>query len=137
MTPEEIKKIPFSFVSHLAMEDCHATVYQAATVPELQMCSKVLCRDGVPYRKGTTHYKFKGIVYKTFEKLCAAMKDYEIIEHKEIMNREQFETEAKRLINTTATRVEGCVGNPEKMKRLRLMFKRQMSELANKYLISD
>lgn len=77
MTPEEINKLAFRFVSHLNMEDCHSTVYQAVTIPELQMCRRVIFRNGEPTRRGTVHYMFKGKVYKTLGKLYNAMIDFQ------------------------------------------------------------
>lgn len=80
MTKEELKKIPFHFVSHLAMEGEHCTCYESQD-GRLGWCDHV-ARDpesGLVKKRARTvrHYRIDGNIYKTREKFLNALKDFQ------------------------------------------------------------
>jgi len=74
MTIEEFNKIPFQFISHLAMEDEHTTTY-ASKDRRFWICQHVNYKDGEPKGRSYTHYRIDGNVYKTKKKLIEAIKN--------------------------------------------------------------
>lgn len=73
MTKEEFEKLPFRYVSHLAMEDEHCMVLDCETIPYLGKCIHTPYKKGIPYGRSYTHYKYNGIVYKSLDKLLEVL----------------------------------------------------------------
>ena len=76
MTEEELKKVPFTFNSHLSMEHEHCTSY-VALGGRLGFCDHVPYRDGEPRGRGYRHYMIDGKVYKKKEKFIEALRDFD------------------------------------------------------------
>ena len=76
MTIEELKKIPFHFVSHLSMEDEHCTTYISED-KRFGFCDHVPFKNGHPNRekKAYRHYMILGKVYETKEEFLDALKN--------------------------------------------------------------
>jgi hypothetical protein len=72
MTYEELKKVPFRFVSHLSMEDEHCTVYESKD-KRISFCNHVHFKNGEPTGRTYRHYMIDGKVYKTKEKFIEAL----------------------------------------------------------------
>lgn len=80
MTPEEINKIRFKLLSHVAMANEHVCSYIAVDVPfELRMCSHTPVDNyetgELAYGRAYRHYMLNGVVYNTRKKLYEAMKE--------------------------------------------------------------
>lgn len=75
MTPEELQKIPFHFVSSLAMEDEHMVSYESED-GRLGFCDHTLKRKDGTFGRTYRHYRIEGKVYKTKEKFIAALADF-------------------------------------------------------------
>ncbi len=76
MTYEELKQIPFHFVSHLSMEDMHCTTY-ASEDGRIRFCDSVPFKNGEPHGRSYRHYMIDGKVYKTKEKFIEALEQFE------------------------------------------------------------
>lgn len=76
MTFEELKKIPFHFVSHLSMVDEHCTTYMSDD-KRFAFCDHVPFTDGHPDRskKAYRTYMIDGKVYKTKGQFLKALAD--------------------------------------------------------------
>ena len=68
MTFEKLKKIPFRFVSHLSMEDEHATIYISED-GRIGFCDHVKYKNGQPTKRARRHWQIDGKVYKTTPKI--------------------------------------------------------------------
>lgn len=77
MTYEELKTIPFRFVSHLSMEDEHCTAYESED-GRLGFCCHVPYKNGKPKGRSYTHYRIDNKVYKTKEKFIEALEQFEL-----------------------------------------------------------
>ncbi len=77
MTYEELKKVPFHFVSHLSMEDEHCTVY-ASEDKRISFCDHVPFKNGEPHGRSYRHYMIDGKVYKTKAKFIEALESFNI-----------------------------------------------------------
>ncbi len=75
MTYEELKKVPFHFVSHLSMEDEHCTTY-ASEDGRIGFCNHVPYKNGEPKGRSYRHYMIDGKVYKTKEKFVEALEQF-------------------------------------------------------------
>lgn len=76
MTKEELQKVPFKFRSHLATESHHASVYVNEQYG-FSMCKRTKKTGEFTFGRTTTHYMYKGIVYKSLPKFLDAIKDVE------------------------------------------------------------
>jgi len=75
MTFEELKKIPFRFVSHLSMEDEHCITYISED-GRIGFCDHVQYKNGQPTKRARRHWQIDGKVYKTTPKFIEALKDF-------------------------------------------------------------
>ena len=78
MTKEELKKIPFHFVSHLAMEGEHCTCYESQD-GRLGWCDHVPMptRHNQEPGRAYRHYRIDTKVYKSRQKWLEALKDFQ------------------------------------------------------------
>lgn len=76
MTPEELSKIPFHFVSHMSMKHEHTTTY-ASEDGRLGWCDHVPYKNGMPHGRRYRHYRIGNKVYKSKQKFIEALKDYD------------------------------------------------------------
>lgn len=82
MTREELYKVPFSFMSHMSMENEHTTTYTNREYG-FTMCTHTKCKDGIPCGRTVVHYLYKDKVYKSLDKFLEAIKDVEFKEKEE------------------------------------------------------
>lgn len=75
MTYEELKKVPFHFVSHLSMEDKHCTTY-ASEDGRISFCTHVLYKNGEPKGRSYRHYMIDGKVYRSRKKFIEALASF-------------------------------------------------------------
>lgn len=75
MTLEELQKIPFHFVSSLAMEDEHTLTY-ASEDGRLGFCDHTPKRKNGYFGRTYRHYRIDGKVYKKKEKFIEALADF-------------------------------------------------------------
>lgn len=75
MTLEGLKKIPFHFVSSLAMEDEHMLTY-ASEDGRLGFCDHTPKRKNGDFGRTYRHYRIEGKVYKKKEKFIEALADF-------------------------------------------------------------
>ena len=75
MTDKELQKIPFYFVSSLAMEDKHILSYESED-GRLGYCDHTPKRKNGDFGKSYRHWRIDGKVYKTKEKFIAALADF-------------------------------------------------------------
>lgn len=78
MTEEELSKIPFRMVSHIAMEHEHCSSY-VNDEHGIGMCVHVVKKDDFEFGKSYTHYMYKGVVYKSKKKLLEAYNNINFI----------------------------------------------------------
>lgn len=71
MTAEELSKIPFRMVSHLAMANEHCTTYQNDEYG-IGICKHVQKKNEFEFGRSYCHYMYKGVVYKTKKKFLEA-----------------------------------------------------------------
>lgn len=74
MTIEELKKIPFRMVGHLAMEDEHCCTYSSED-GMLGFCDHTKKR-GFDFGRSYRHWRIRKKVYTSEEKFLEALKDY-------------------------------------------------------------
>ena len=81
MTEQELAKVPFHFVGHVAMADEHTSTY-ANKDGRLGFCeiTKVVSDDGFGEVFGRTrrHYRIGSTWYKSRKKFLEALKDFEL-----------------------------------------------------------
>lgn len=75
MTKEELSKITFKCVGHLAMEHEHCMTYVSED-GRLGFCDHTRRRKSGDFGKTYRHYSIDGKVYKTKEKFLEALKDF-------------------------------------------------------------
>lgn len=75
MTEEELSKVPFKMVCHLALESEHLSTYISKD-GRLGFCDHVPKRADGTFRKGYRHYRIDNKVYKTKEKFLEALREY-------------------------------------------------------------
>lgn len=75
MTQEELSKVPFRCVSHLAMEDEHCMTYISED-GRLGFCDHQPYKNGRPKGKAYRHYQIDGKVYETTEEFLEAIKEF-------------------------------------------------------------
>lgn len=84
MTIDELRKIPFRWISHLATEHEHCATY-ANEEYGIACCVHTPFKDGEPYGRCRTHYLYRFKVYKSTRAFLAAYNKEEthyIDEHK-------------------------------------------------------
>lgn len=74
MTNEEFGKLPFRFVSHLAMEHEHCATY-ATPDNKFGFCVHTPYKNGEPHGKAYIHYRVGFEVYNTRKKLIKAIEN--------------------------------------------------------------
>lgn len=74
MTIEELKKIPFRMVAHLAMEDEHCCTYSSED--GMLGFSDHTKKRGFDFGRSYRHWRIGEKVYKSKEKFLEALKDY-------------------------------------------------------------
>ena len=86
MTDEQISRIKFSFVSHIALSDYHITQYEATNVPfqfNIQDCVPTSAFDyealieGGKKRRSSRRYYLQGKYYRSKKKLYDALHEIE------------------------------------------------------------
>ena len=75
MKIEELKKIPFRLVAHIAKEDEHCTIY-ASVDGSLGFCDHTKKKGEFDFGRTYRHWRIGSKVYKSFEKFQVALKDY-------------------------------------------------------------
>ena len=75
MTPEELQKIPFHFVSSLAMEDEHMLSYESED-GRLGYCDHTPKRKNGDFGRTYRHWRIDKKVYKKKEKFIEALADF-------------------------------------------------------------
>lgn len=75
MTYEELKKVKFTCLCHLLMEDEHLTTYVSEN-GRLGFHEHVPYKDGVPKGRAYRHYIIDGKVYKSKKKFLEALADF-------------------------------------------------------------
>ena len=75
MTAEELKNVPFHFVSHMSMEHEHTTTYFSED-NKIGFCNHVPYKNGQPHGRRYRHYWLNGKVYKSEKKFIEALADY-------------------------------------------------------------
>ena len=77
MTEQELKTVPFHWVSHLSMEGEHCTTY-ASEDGRLGWCAHVPIDPltGEPKGRPYRHYQIDGKVYKSKKKFLEALADF-------------------------------------------------------------
>lgn len=71
MTAEELSKIPFVMVSHLAMEHEHCSTYVNEEYG-ISICRHTKKTNDFDFGGTYTHFMYKGVVYKTKKKFLEA-----------------------------------------------------------------
>ena len=74
MTIDELKAIPFHFVSSAAWEHEHTLTYESEDW-RLGFCDHTIYKDGQPYRT-YRHYRIDLKIYKSKKKFEEAIKDW-------------------------------------------------------------
>ena len=77
MTPEELEKVEFHFVSHASLVDMHSTTY-ANEDGRLGYCDHVPFKNGEPWGRSYRHYRIGEKVYKTKEKFLKALENFSL-----------------------------------------------------------
>ena len=75
MTIEELKKIPFRMVTHIAMEDEHCTTYESVD-GSLGFCDHTKKKGEFDFGRTYRHWRIGSKVYKSFAKFQEVLKDY-------------------------------------------------------------
>lgn len=71
MTAEELSKIPFRMVSHLAMAHEHCSTYMNEEYG-FCICKHTEKKNEFKFGRTRTYYKYKGVVYTTKKKFIEA-----------------------------------------------------------------
>ena len=74
MTKEEFQKVPFKFRTHLAMASYDASTYVNEQYG-FSMCKRTKKTGEFTFGRTTTHYMYKGVVYKSLLEFLEAIKD--------------------------------------------------------------
>lgn len=77
MTKEELTKVPFHFVSHIAMRDYHQSTY-ASKDGRLGFADVQPMKDGYPVGRCHRHWRIGGTWYRSKRKFLEALKDFEL-----------------------------------------------------------
>lgn len=75
MTEEELKKVPFHFVAHMAMANEHTTIYTSED-NRLGFCDHVPVSKCGTFRKGYRHWRIDSKVYTSQKEFIEALKDF-------------------------------------------------------------
>ena len=75
MTEQELAKIPFRMVCHLAMEDEHCTTYSSED-GMIGFCDHTRKRGDFDFGRSYRHWRIGKKIYKTKEKFLEALKNY-------------------------------------------------------------
>ena len=75
MTQEELKKIPFRFVSPLSMVDEHVVRYSDDS-GRLGFCVITPKKDDLTFGKSKTRYRIDNKIFKTKEKFLEALENF-------------------------------------------------------------
>ena len=75
MTEQELAKIPFRCVCHMALEDEHVATYSDES-GRLGFCTHTPKKDEFTFGKGRTHYRIDNKIYKSKEKFLEALKEF-------------------------------------------------------------
>ena len=76
MTWEELTKVPFHFVSHIAMTDCHKSTYESKD-GRLGFADIQPMKDDWPAGKSRRNWRIGGTWYRSKRKFLEALKDFE------------------------------------------------------------
>lgn len=77
MTWEELTKVPFHFVSHIAMADCHQTNYVGKD-GRLGFCDLQPMKDDWPVGRCRRHWRIDSTWYKSKKKFLEALAKVEL-----------------------------------------------------------
>lgn len=72
MTKEELEKLPFRTVSHMAAEDFHVFTYMNDEYGIL-VSREIRMKNGTVYGRSTVHYMHNGKLYKSKKKFLEAI----------------------------------------------------------------
>lgn len=75
MTEQELSKIPFRCVCHLALKDEHIATYSDES-GRLGFSVTTPKKDEFTFGKGRTHYRIDGKIYKSKKKFLEALKGF-------------------------------------------------------------
>lgn len=75
MTEKQLEKIPFHFVSHIAMVDEHVSTYSDKS-GRLGFCRITPKKDDFTFGKPITHYRIDNKIFKNKKDFLAALKDF-------------------------------------------------------------
>ena len=75
MTFEELKKVPFRMVAHMAMTDEHTSTYTSED-GRLGFCDHIKKKGEFGFGRTYRHWRIDGKVYKTKAKFLEALKDF-------------------------------------------------------------
>lgn len=74
MTGEELAKLPFRMVSHMAAEDFHVATYMNDEYG-IVVSKQTRMKDGTVFGRSTVHYMHNGKLYKSKKKFLEAISD--------------------------------------------------------------
>lgn len=77
MTWEELTKVPFHFVSHIAMTDCHQSTYESKD-GRLGFADLQPMKDDWPVGKCRRHWRIDNTWFKSKKKFLEALKEFEL-----------------------------------------------------------
>ena len=77
MTREELEKIPFQMIAHLAMEDEHCCTYSSKD-GRLGFCVHTRKKVSGGFGRSYRHWRIDGKVYKKEEEFFEALKDFHL-----------------------------------------------------------
>lgn len=75
MTEQELLKVPFHMVGHLAMANEHASTYSSKD-GRLGFCDHTKKRGDFAYGRTYRHWRIDNKIYKSKEKFLEALKDF-------------------------------------------------------------
>ena len=75
MTEQELSKIPFRCVCHIALKDEHIATYSDES-GRLGFSVTTPKKDEFTYGKGRTHYRIDNKIYKSKKKFLEALKEF-------------------------------------------------------------